>query len=92
MKYDKCNNRNRMVDETLDGSFRLANTNIGMDEVTSVGEALTTGIPLIEICNKLQLCNIFNYALAYLPFFRFKCCVLCKHHFIGSDPRVVTFL
>jgi len=42
-----------MVDETLDDSLRLATTNIDKHRNDSVREASTTGIPLIEICNKL---------------------------------------
>jgi len=33
-----------------------------------------TGIPLIEISNKLLLCNNLNDALTYVPFFIFRCC------------------
>jgi len=53
MKQLASKNANRMADETLDDSLRLANTNIGIDQRTIVSEASTKGIPLIGICNKL---------------------------------------
>jgi len=52
-RSNQVENRNRMVDETLDDSLRLATTNIDKHRNDSVREASTTGIPLIEICNKL---------------------------------------
>jgi len=68
-----------MVDETMDDSLRLAATNTGMGiaKGTIVSEKPLpqgTNIPLIEICNKLLLCNNFDDALTYLPFFIFRCC------------------
>ena len=33
-----------------------------------------TDIPLTEISNKLLLCNNWNDALTYVPFFIFRCC------------------
>ena len=38
MKQAKCKNRNRMIDETLEDSLRLATTNIGIDVETIVSE------------------------------------------------------
>jgi len=66
-----------MADETMDDSIRLAATNTGIAKGTIVSEKprlQDTGIPLIEICNKLLLCNNFNDALAYLSFSIFRCC------------------
>ena len=60
-----------------------------------------TGTPLIEICNELLLCNNFNDALTYLPFFIFQCCesvvlyiILLEWpaSFYWNGPQVVTFL
>jgi len=68
--------RNRMGSETLYDSVR---------------EALATGIPLIEICNKLlfqwliHLSSLFLVLTVLNLFHRL-------HHFIGSSPRAVTFL
>jgi len=52
MKQVKSENRNQMADETLNDT-----TSTGIDRNDIVGEASTTGIPLIEICSKL-LCGI----------------------------------
>jgi len=61
MKQVKFENRNRMADETLDDSLRLAATSTG---IANVREASITGNPLIDVCNKLLLCNNFNDAPA----------------------------
>ena len=54
-----------MADGTLDDSLRLATTNTRITKGTIVSQASTTGIPLIEICNKFLLWNNFNEALSY---------------------------
>jgi len=69
MKQVKSKNGNQMAGETLYDSLRLATTNTGIDKRTIVLEASTTGIPLIEICSELLLCNNFNDALTCLSFF-----------------------
>jgi len=54
MKQVISKNINGRAVETLDDSLRLATTNTCIDKGTIVSkEASTTGIPLIEICNKL---------------------------------------
>jgi len=70
MKQAKSINRNQSAHETLDDSLRFAATNILVllySRNDSVKEASTIGIPLIEICNNLLLCNDFNDALSYFP-------------------------
>jgi len=43
MKQVKSENRNRMADETLDGTRRLATTNTSIKKGIIVSEASTTG-------------------------------------------------
>jgi len=57
-----------------------------------------TGIPLIENCNKLLLCNNFNDGLTFLrnfPFSFFDVVNLlfyAEFYWKGNGPQVVTFL
>jgi len=55
MKQVKSKNRSWMADETLVDSLRLSPLRLVLRWLKndSVREASTTGIPLIEICNKL---------------------------------------
>ena len=52
MDQVKSKNRNGIADETLDDSLRLSTSNSGIDKGIIVSETSSTGIPLIEICNK----------------------------------------
>jgi len=79
-------NRNRMGGETL---------------YDSVIEASATGIPLIEICNKLLFAIVsmmHSLSSAHSPVFPLLVLTVVNllfyrlHHFIGRGPRVVTFL
>jgi len=71
MKQVKFINRNRMTDETLVDSRRLATTNTGIDKGMIVSEVSTRDILLIEIVTNcyLVLCNNFENAFTYPPFF-----------------------
>jgi len=61
----------------------------------SVREASTTGIPLIEICNKWLFAVV---SMTHSLVFRFLVSTVVNllfyrlHHFIGSGRRVVAFL
>jgi len=68
MKQVKSKNRNRIAKATLNDSLRLAPLTLILIKERQCGEALTTGIPLMGICNKLLLCNDFNDTVTYLPF------------------------
>jgi len=82
----KSKNENRMGSETLYDSVR---------------EASATGIPLIQVCNKLLFAIVsMNHSLSMTHSLVFPSLVLTVlnplfyklHHFIGSGPRVVAFL
>jgi len=45
--------------------------------------------PLIEICSELLLCNNFNDALTYLPFFSFESCVYIILLEVASKSKAV---
>jgi len=71
MNQVKSKNRNRMADETLDDSLRLATPNTSIDKGRIVSrKSQPQEFHCIEICNNLLLCNNFNDPLAYLPFFK----------------------
>jgi len=54
-----------MADETLGDSLRLTTNNTGIGIGTILSKKPRS---LIDICNKLLLCNNFSDALAYLLF------------------------
>jgi len=64
----KSKKRNRTADETWIIVSVLLPLTLVLIMGGRVREASTTGIPAIEICSYLLLCNHFNDALTYLPF------------------------